>query len=278
MNGISREKGLVSTWSPDGENLIWKKTELGTRSTPIVMRGKLYSLCRHNPETTSEGEKVVCVDAVTGDPIWENVFNVFLTDAPAERVGWSCVAGDPRTGNVYALGLCDYFQCLDGETGKTLWSHSMSEEYGMISTYGGRTNMPLLFDDLVIISGVMTGWGEYAVPAHRFVAFDKTNGQAVWLSSTRLRPLDTTYSSPVLAPATVRSMPCSPALAGSSGTMMHRSAASTRPPPSQAIPFFAVTLKKTFSTRPSWGRSSQSTEREPETSPSRKSSGSRRRA
>lgn len=199
MNSISREKGLVSSWSPEGENLIWKRPELATRSTPIVMNGKLYMLCRHNPDTTTEGEKVVCVNAATGEPIWENAFNVFLTDAPAERVGWSNVVGDPRTGNVYALGLCDYFQCLDGATGKTLWSHSMSEEYGMISTYGGRTNMPLVFDDLVIISGVMTGWGEYAVPAHRFVAFDKTNGQAVWLSSTRLRPLDTTYSSPVLA-------------------------------------------------------------------------------
>jgi outer membrane protein assembly factor BamB len=199
MNGISREKGLVSSWSPEGENLIWKNLELGTRSTPIVMNGKLYALCRHNPDTTTEGEKVVCVDAATGQKIWQNSFNVFLTDAPAERVGWSCVAGDPHTGNVYALGLCDFFQCLDGTTGKTIWSHSMSEEYGMISTYGGRTNMPLVFDDLVIISGVMTGWGEYAVPAHRFVAFDKKNGQAVWISSTRLRPLDTTYSSPVLA-------------------------------------------------------------------------------
>ncbi len=199
MNSISREKGLVSSWSPEGENLIWKRPELGTRSTPIVMNGKLYVLCRHNPDTTTEGEKVVCVDAATGQKIWENVFNVFLTDAPAERVAWSCVVGDPTTGNVYALGLCDYFQCIDGTTGKTVWSHSMSEEYGMISTYGGRTNMPLVFDDLVIISGVMTGWGEYAVPAHRFVAFDKKNGQAVWISSTRLRPLDTTYSSPVLA-------------------------------------------------------------------------------
>jgi outer membrane protein assembly factor BamB len=199
MNGISREKGLPESWSPEGENLIWKSAELGTRSTPIVMRGKLYVLCRYNPDTITEGEKVVCVDAATGQKVWENSFNVFLTDAPAERVGWSCVCGDPVTGNVYALGLCDYFQCLDGQTGKTLWSHSMSEEYGMISTYGGRTNMPLVFDDLVIISGVMTGWGEYAVPAHRFVAFDKNNGQAVWISSTRLRPLDTTYSSPVLA-------------------------------------------------------------------------------
>jgi len=199
MNGISREKGLPASWSPEGENLIWKSAELGTRSTPIVMNGKLYELCRHNPDTTTEGEKVVCVDAATGQKIWEKSFNVFLTDAPAERVGWSCVAGDPHTGNVYALGLCDYFVCLDGATGKTIWSHSMSEEYGMISTYGGRTNNPLVFDDLVIISGVMTGWGDYAVPAHRFVAFDKKNGQAVWISSTRLRPMDTTYSSPVLA-------------------------------------------------------------------------------
>jgi outer membrane protein assembly factor BamB len=199
MNGISREKGIVGTWSPDGENLLWKKPEYGTRSTPIVLNGKLYFLCRHNPETTKEAEKVVCLDAATGELQWESAFNVFLTDAPAERVGWSCVVGDPETGNVYALGICGYFQCLDGKTGKTLWARSLSEEYGLIHTYGGRTNMPLVFEDKVILSAVMTGWGEYAVPAHRFVAFDKSNGQALWISSTRLRPKDTTYSSPVLA-------------------------------------------------------------------------------
>jgi outer membrane protein assembly factor BamB len=198
MNGISREKGLVSSWSPDGENVLWKAEEYGSRSTPIVMNGKLYTLCRLHPETTKEQERVVCLDAATGEKIWENAFNVFLTDAPAERVAWSNVAGDPESGNVFALGICDYFQCIDGTTGKTLWSHSLSEEYGMISTYGGRTNMPLVFEDVVIISGVMTGWGEHAVPAHRFVAFDKRTGQAVWLMNTRLRPLDTTYSTPVL--------------------------------------------------------------------------------
>jgi outer membrane protein assembly factor BamB len=90
------------------------------------------------------------------------------------------------------------FQCLDGKTGKVLWEHSMSEEYGMLSTYGGRTNFPVVFEDLVIISGVMTGWGETAVPAHRFVAFDKKTGVAQWLKSTKLRPEDTTYSTPVL--------------------------------------------------------------------------------
>lgn len=198
MNGISREKGLPASWDPSGENLLWKKEELATRSTPIVMRGKLYTICRDKPETTQEGEKIVCADAATGKVLWENINNIFLSDAPAERVGWSSVTGDPKTGHIYAQGICGLMLCVDGETGKTLWSHSLSEEYGILSTYGGRTNLPTLFEDLVIVSGVTTGWGDQAIPAHRFVAFHKQNGQAVWTLSTRLRPEDTTYSTPVL--------------------------------------------------------------------------------
>ncbi|WP_373649508.1 PQQ-binding-like beta-propeller repeat protein [Schlesneria sp. DSM 10557] len=198
MNGISREKDLPDSWSPEGENLLWSKAELGTRSTPIVMNGKLYTLVRHNPGTTKEAEKVVCADAATGEIKWENVFNVFLTDVPDTRVGWSSVVGDPVTGNVIALGVCGYFVCIDGETGKTLWSRSLSEEYGMLSTYGGRTNFPIIYENLAIISGVVIGWGEMARPAHRIIAFDKRNGQAVWFQSTRPAPEDTTYSSPAL--------------------------------------------------------------------------------
>ena len=76
MNGISREKNIVDRWSPDGENVLWKREDLGTRSTPIVMNGKLYCLARDNPGTLQEGEKVVCLDAETGETIWENRFNV----------------------------------------------------------------------------------------------------------------------------------------------------------------------------------------------------------
>jgi outer membrane protein assembly factor BamB len=192
------ESSLPTSWSVDGENLLWRKEEFATRSTPVVMNGRLYTICRAFPETTCEGEKVVCLDAATGKAIWETVNNIFLSDAPAERVGWSSVVGDPESDNLYSLGLGCYFQCLDGATGKQLWSHSMSEEYGMLSTYGGRTNFPIVFDDLVIISGVMTGWGDTAVPAHRLVAFDKQSGQAVWLFSTRIKPEDTTYSTPIV--------------------------------------------------------------------------------
>jgi outer membrane protein assembly factor BamB len=196
QNGISRETGLPAEWEIDGENMLWKSADLATRSTPIVMNGKLYTLARSNPETTKEGEKVICADAATGKILWENKFNVFLSDVPAERVAWGVVCGDPETGKIYAMGVCGLFQCIDGETGKTLWQHSLSEEFGLLSTYGGRTNVATVFENLVIISAVMTNWGDQAIPAHRFIAFDKATGEVVWFNGTSLRPDDTTYSTP----------------------------------------------------------------------------------
>lgn len=196
-NGRSSETNLPDTWSTKGENLLWRNEDFGSRSSPVVMNDRVYLVCRAFPETQKEGEKTVCVDAKTGELIWESIHNVYLSDAPAERVGWSSVGADPATDTVFVLGLGCVFQCLDGKTGKVLWEHSMSEEYGMLSTYGGRTNFPVVFEDLVIVSGVMTGWGETALPAHRFVAFNKKTGTAEWLASTRLRPEDTTYSTPV---------------------------------------------------------------------------------
>ncbi|MCE2795697.1 MAG: PQQ-binding-like beta-propeller repeat protein [Planctomyces sp.] len=196
-DGHSFESGLPEKWSPKGENLLWRRPEYASRATPVVMNDRVYLVCRAFPETTQEGEKTVCVNAKTGELIWESVHNIYLSDAPAERVGWSSVVADPQTDTVFVLGLGCVFQCLDGKTGRTIWEHSMSEEYGMLSTYGGRTNFPVVFEDLVIISGVMTGWGENAVPAHRMIAFDKKTGVARWLISTRVRPEDTTYTTPV---------------------------------------------------------------------------------
>jgi outer membrane protein assembly factor BamB len=201
QNGMSRETGLIEEWDPAGgadSSVLWSSSELGGISTPIVMRGKLYTIVRSDPGTPREGEKVVCVDAATGKKLWESKFNVYLSDVPAERVGWSCCVGDPTTGQVYAMGVCGYFQCLDGDTGRTIWKHSLNEEFGLLTTYGGRTNVPVLFDNLVLISGVVIGWGEMARPTHRFLAFDKKTGEMVWFNGTKPLPEDTTYSTPVL--------------------------------------------------------------------------------
>ncbi len=201
QNRVSREKNLPDKFEPEkGEagNLLWKSTEAAGISTPIVMRGKLYTLVRHAPDSPREAEKVVCLDAATGEKLWEHVFNVYLSDVPAERVGWSSVVGDPTTGRIYAQGVCGYFACLEGDTGKPVWTKSLHEEFGLLSTYGGRTNFPLVFEDLVIVSGVMTNWGEQAVPAHRMLGLKKDTGEVVWFNGTQLRPEDTTYSTPAI--------------------------------------------------------------------------------
>jgi len=199
QNGVSRETGIVNSWDPQsGKNLLWKQPALATRSTPIIMNGKLYTLARSEPGTPKEGEKVICADAATGKILWENKFNVYLSDVPDTRVAWSSCVGDPTTGRIYALGVCGYFVCIDGETGKTVWSHSLSEEFGLLSTYGGRTNVPVIFEDLAIINAVMTGWGDQARPTHRFLAFDKATGELIWNNGTRPLPDDTTYSTPFL--------------------------------------------------------------------------------
>jgi outer membrane protein assembly factor BamB len=197
QNRMSHETGLVDKWNPEtGENVLWKRTEAAGISSPIVMNGKVYMQVRYKPDTKEEQEEVICLDANTGDRLWENKWNVFLSDVPAERVGWSSVAGDPETGRIYSLGVNGYFSCIDGTTGKTVWSRSLGEQFGMVSPYGGRTHPPALFEDLVIINAVMTGWGDTAVPAQRILALDKNTGEPRWFAHTKERPEDTVFSTP----------------------------------------------------------------------------------
>ena len=206
QNSTSTELNLVDKWNPKaGEkgNLLWKRSDLGTRSTPIVLRNKLYVTVRDKPGTVNEGEKVVCVDYATGEQKWERRLDVYLTDVPDTRVGWSNLVGDPETGYIYAQGVGGLFACIDGENGKIVWSKNLAEQFGTITTYGGRTNNPIIFDDLVLISAILVGWGDtpefdgLARPAHRFMAFDKKTGELRWLNGTTISPPDTNYSTPV---------------------------------------------------------------------------------
>jgi outer membrane protein assembly factor BamB len=192
--------GYVDSFDPEkGTNVLWTSEEAGGISTPVILDGRLYTLVRHKPGTAEEAEKVLCLDAKTGEKIWENVFNVYLSDVPSERVGWSAVVADPATKTIFAHGVCGAFSAIDAATGKTKWNRSLHEEFGFLSTYGGRTNIPVVFEDLVIASAVVTGWGDTARPAHRFLGMDAKTGEVRWMNGTKELPEDTTYSTPSIA-------------------------------------------------------------------------------
>jgi len=194
-DGISSEKNLPAKWSPTGDNLAWK-APYGGRSAPIVVGDHVYLQNSAGSGETMQ-ERLMCFNADTGKLLWEHRFNVYLSDVPPHRVGWASPVGDPATGNVYVYGVGGNLIGFNRD-GKVLWERSLGEDFGLLTTHGGRTVSPLIDGDLVIVSGVTFQWGQHGRGAHRFMAFDKKTGETMWVSAPGGRPYDTTYAPPII--------------------------------------------------------------------------------
>ncbi|NJL27500.1 MAG: PQQ-binding-like beta-propeller repeat protein [Thermoanaerobaculia bacterium] len=260
QNGVSPETGLVSSWSREGQNLIWRRDFTG-RSTPIVFDGRVCANGRAG-EGILRQEVVACWDAETGDQLWERRFTVYHTAVPWSRVGWANLAADTETGNVYALNVDGELVALDKQ-GKTAWSWRLGQDFGRASGYGGRTTTPLVDEDRIILHVIGSGWGPTRGPAvDRTYAFDKRTGDVLWVSpglppddmNTQSSPMVTLlegrrvvllgYSGGTVQALDVRTgAPC-----GASGS---RSGCSTAPWWSRATGSSPATARRT-STRPRW--------------------------
>ena len=197
QNGTSSQTGLIDTWNPEGENLIWRRDFIG-RSTPVVMGGRVFVNGRDGTGVDQQAV-VAAFDAVTGVPVWERRYNLYLTTVPMNRVGWASLTGDPETGYIYAQLVSGFFLCLDRD-GNTVWSRSLKEEHGRFEGYGGRTASAVIHEDLVILNMINGSWGNQGAPRHRYYAFDKRSGAVRWMSTPGGAVYDrNTQSVPVLA-------------------------------------------------------------------------------
>ena len=180
QTGVSGETGLVSSWSPEGENLIWSAPWVG-RSTPAVFDGRVCANGRTGAGV-DEREVVACWDAESGAQLWEHTFNVLNTTVPFNRVGWGSVAGDTETGYLYAMNIDGHLNVFDRD-GAIVWSWRLAEELGRASGYGGRTSSPIIDEDQLLLSVIGSLWGNLAgPPRHRYFSFDKRTGAVRWIS------------------------------------------------------------------------------------------------
>jgi outer membrane protein assembly factor BamB len=195
---VSDEKGLVSTWSHTGENVIWK-ADISARATPVVFDGRVCTTGRGGAGPTRH-ELVACFDAATGKKLWERGFGVYNTTVPFSRVGWASLAADAETGAVFSQNVDGQFVALD-RAGKTIWEHRLGEEYGRGSGFGGRTLVPVVDEDRVVVGVVGAGWGDIGPPRQRYIAFDKRTGAVRWVSTPAQGPFDdaNNQSSPTVA-------------------------------------------------------------------------------
>ncbi len=107
--------------------------------------------------------------------LWEHKFSVYLSDIPAHRVAWASPSVDPATGNIYTFGGNAALMAFSPD-GKLLWERGLVEDFGAITTHGGRTPSPVIDGDLVIVNALISAWGTLARSGNRYFAFDKKTG------------------------------------------------------------------------------------------------------
>ncbi len=194
QTGMSRETGLPDKVDP--QNPLWRADFPG-QSTPVIANGKLY-IMGYLGEGPDLQEGVACFDAETGQKLWQQLYNDFISDTIYLRYATATPAIDPETGNVYAQGTQGILAGFTPD-GKLLWKKSLMEEFGRLTFPNARTASPIIDGDLVITRGITANWGAQGPAADRFYAFDKKTGELVWASSPGDRPKDNSFSHPQLA-------------------------------------------------------------------------------
>ena len=191
QNGSSRETDLPDSLSGDEGNPLWTYPISGG-GTPVVADERLY-VFGYKGEGSALREILLCLDARSGETLWEKQFSDFLSDIVYDRYAIGAPVIDLETGNVYLLtspGLLVAFT-RDGEQ---LWERSMMEEFGRLTFPNGRTGSPSVEGDLVIIHAITANWGAHGPARDRFYAFDKRRGDLVWTSQPGVAPKDSSFS------------------------------------------------------------------------------------
>jgi outer membrane protein assembly factor BamB len=196
-DGRSTETNLPASWSPKGDNLAWR-VPIGGRSSPVAFRGRLYLLTTTPGDVSTTQERLVAIDAESGKTFWERRFSIYLSDVPQHRAAWASPAVDPETGNIYVFTVGAQLAAVSPD-GKILWDRSLPEDYGAVTTHGGRTTSPIVHGEKVILNTLLLAWGDLNRPGNRYIAFDKRTGATVWISSPQARHYDTNYSTPIIA-------------------------------------------------------------------------------
>jgi outer membrane protein assembly factor BamB len=182
-DNIWREDGLLERFPEGGPKILWRTPLAGGYAGPAVAEGRVVvmdyitsddvKIDNFDRQSTSGTERVLCLDATTGDVVWKHESPVTYTISyPA---GPRCTA-TIADGKAYALGAEGNLWCLDMASGDVVWSKNLPADYKTKTALWGYAGHPLLDgDQLICIAG---GEGSHVV------AFDKNTGAEKWKNLT----------------------------------------------------------------------------------------------
>ncbi len=179
-DGISDEKGLLSSWPREGPKLLWKVNGLGKGwSSPIVVGERLYI-------TGDVGSDLVIFAFDRHGTIQWKVKNGRFWKGPYPGARASCAWSE---GRLYHMNAHGRVVCLDADSGEELWAVNILERFA-------AKNITWALSECLLVDGpnlIVTPGGQKALMA----ALDKRTGRTVWTTE----PLDddqTSHSSPIL--------------------------------------------------------------------------------
>ncbi|MEM9480476.1 MAG: PQQ-binding-like beta-propeller repeat protein [Verrucomicrobiota bacterium] len=164
FDGISQE--ALPAELPDELPVLWRAQVGIGFSTVSVTGDRVFTM-----GNTDEKDTVWCLDAKTGEVIWEHTYDCELD--PLYYEGGPSATPTIHNGAVFTLSKKGHAFCLDLESGDVTWSRDLIADYGFELPEWSFASSAFIDGDLVLLNVGREG-----------LALDKTTGKTVWKSST----------------------------------------------------------------------------------------------
>jgi len=165
--GISAETGLMKSWPEKGVALLWSCTDLAKGNSSVSFgNSSIYT-------TGNKGnDDILFALDMKGKVLWQTVFGRSWTQSYPESRATPTVEGN----RVYCTSGYGDLACIDGTTGKIIWSYKASEIHkGTYGSWGIAESM--------IIDGNKV-YFSLGGPQTMTIALDKTTGKLIWKSAS----------------------------------------------------------------------------------------------
>jgi outer membrane protein assembly factor BamB len=170
-DGRLLDANVSETWPESGLKSLWSRPIGGGYSGIAVVGDRVITQDRQ--VTPREVERVLCVSAATGEPLWTHEYEVAYDKLDYGNGPRACptVVGD----RVYTLGALGDLRCLNLSDGQLVWQkHLQTDLHGRLPMWGYAAS-PLIVDGRVIVQpGGMDG--------NSIVALDAATGDVIWRS------------------------------------------------------------------------------------------------